>query len=216
MIILKMEKLYGEYTDIISILPNELETTLREEGKTSENNLVDRMEQYIRLHNLSIDFPKEEIRRVINSHQMNYNNVVTNHSREVVGNGLHYIKQQVQENAPVNERIYCIEELLKQFNQVIGYTDDALVHLDYNEQLTKDIIQVFQKVNKSNYEQCRQEIEQMVYDFVSKDSKNRTDNVIDHMNQHYMPKLNQVHEGLGTVLTETIEKDSMTAPAMSK
>ena len=45
---------------------------------------------------------------------------------------------------------------------------------------------------------------------------NRTDNVIDHMNQHYMPKLNQVHEGLGTVLTETIEKDSMTAPAMSK
>ena len=153
MIILKMEKLYGEYTDVISILPNELETTLREEGKTSENNLVDRMEQYIRLHNLSIVFPKEEIRQVINFHQKNYNTVVTNHSREVVGNGLYYTKQQVQEDAPVNERIYFIGELLKQFNQVIGYTDDALVHLDYNEQLAKDIIQVFKKVNKSNYEQ---------------------------------------------------------------
>lgn len=216
MIILKMEKLYGEYTDVISILPNELETTLREEGKTSENNLVDRMEQYIRLHNLSIVFPKEEIRQVINFHQKNYNTVVTNHSREVVGNGLYYTKQQVQEDAPVNERIYFIGELLKQFNQVIGYTDDALVHLDYNEQLAKDIIQVFKKVNKSNYEQCRQEIEQMVYDFVSEDSKKRSDNVKHHMNKHYMPRLNQVHEELGTVFTEATEIDSMAVPAMAK
>ena len=105
MIILKWERLYGEYTNQLSIFPKEMELALREEGKTSENLLVDRIEYYLQLHHMNVIFPKEEVRQTIISNQTDYNNYVVNHSRKITAQNLHSMKQHIKEQTPVQERM---------------------------------------------------------------------------------------------------------------
>ena len=188
MIILKWERLYGEYTNQLSIFPNEMELALREEGKTSENLLVDRIEYYLQLHHMNVIFPKEEVRQTIISNQTDYNNYVVNHSRKITAQNLHSMKQHIKEQTPVQERMNLLVDLLKRMYQTIDYNDNALEKLDYNAHLADDIINIFKRENHNNIDSCLRE--------------ECNENVKSHLRENYMLPLNKVYEQLAQVLNQ--------------
>ena len=211
MIILKWERLYGEYTNQLSIFPNEMELALREEGKTSENLLVDRIEYYLQLHHMNVISPKEEVRQTIISNQTDYNNYVVNHSRKITAQNLHSMKQHIKEQTSVQERMNLLVDLLKRMYQTIDYNDHALEKLDYNAHLADDIINIFKRENHDNIDSCLREVEQMIYEFVEENSRKCNENVKSHLRENYMLPLNKVYEQLAQVLNQ-----EMVVPAVVK
>ena len=202
MIILKLERLYGEYTNQLSIFPNEMELALREEGKTSENLLVDRIEYYLQLHHMNVIFPKEEVRQTIISNQTDYNNYVVNHSRKITAQNLHSMKKHIKEQTSVQERMNLLVDLLKRMYQTIDYNDNANEKLDYNAHLADDIINIFKRENHDNIDSCLREVEQMICEFVEENSRKCNENVKSHLRENYMLPLNKVYEQLAQVLNQ--------------
>lgn len=179
-----------------------MELALREEGKTSENLLVDRIEYYLQLHHMNVIFPKEEVRQTIISNQTDYNNYVVNHSRKITAQNLHSMKKHIKEQTPVQERMNLLVDLLKRMYQTIDYNDHALEKLDYNAHLADDIINIFKRENHDNIDSCLREVEQMIYEFVEENSRKCNENVKSHLRENYMLPLNKVYEQLAQVLNQ--------------
>ena len=202
MIILEFDELYGKYTNQLSIFPNQMELALREEGKTSENLLVDRIEYYLELHHMNIFFPKEEVRQTIIANQTDYHNYVVNHSRKVTAQNLHSMKQHLKGQVSTQERMNLLVDLLKRMYQTIDYNDQALEKLDYNTRLSEEIMHVFKRENHENIESCLHEVEQMIYEFVEENSRKSNENVKSHLRETYMLPLSQVYEQLTQALIQ--------------